>query len=212
MIFNAEDMTPQAQNCLLKILEEPPANTYFILTCAHPEQLLVTVRSRCRSLKMKPWEEEQITRFLQDDGIDRSKAQMAARSCHGSIGYAKQLAADESYWKIRDDVIASFFQTAERSTILSVSSRWKDNKADADILFDILEECVRTMLQCRIGNKSNETVEAFSAGWKRFAEEADPKRFLFLLDRISESRKQYGSNVSIQAIVEQLLLSFMGEI
>ena len=212
LISNAEDMTPQAQNCLLKILEEPPASTYFILTSGHPEQLLVTVRSRCRYLKLHPWDEDQIIRILSAEGIDKEKACLSAGLCRGSIGVAEQLAADENYWKMREDIIASFFRSAERSRILSVSLHWKDNKTDAEKLFDTLEECVRVMLQYRIGVESKERLNDFSDEWKRFAAEADHERFVFLLDRIGEARKQYNANVSIQAIVEQLLLSFIGEI
>jgi len=215
LIANAEDMTPQAQNCLLKILEEPPANNYFILTSGHPEQLLVTVRSRCRFLKMKPWDERQIARILTEDGIDKEKALLAAGSCRGSIGYAKQLAADENYWKTREDIIASFFGTGERSQILAISTRWKDNKAEAERLFDIIEECVRSMLDCRLRTQAEQADHRFgglSADWRRFAAEADYEQFIRLLNSVSKARKQYEFNVSIQAIVEQLLLSFIGEI
>ena len=212
LIINAEDMTPQAQNCLLKILEEPPDNTYFILTSAHPEKLLVTIRSRCQFLKMKPWDEKQIIRILLQEGIEPDKARMAAASSRGSIGSAEQLSADEDYWKTRDAVITAFFRRTERSGILSVSSQWKENKANAEILFDILEECISLMLQYRIGNAEDDRLNAFSDDWKKFAANADHKRFTCLLDSVSKARKQYASNVSIQAIVEQLLLSFMGEI
>ena len=212
LIFNADDMTPQAQNCLLKILEEPPADTYFILTSSHPEKLLVTVRSRCRALKMRPWDEDQIIRILTDEGIEAEKARLAAGSSRGSVGYAKQLAADEDYWRMREETIRTFFGETERSRILTISSRWKENKTDADKLFDILEECVRIMLQYRMDRKDTAGLEIFSDKWKRFAEEADYQRFTSLLNRIFEARKQFTSNVSIQAIVEQMLLGFMGEI
>ena len=212
LINNADDMTPQAQNCLLKILEEPPANTYFILTSSHSEKLLVTVRSRCRMLKMRPWDDDTIIRILTEEGIDTEKAKLAAASSRGSVGYAKQLAADGDYWRMREETIRSFFRSTERSQILTESSRWKDNKADADKLFDILEECVRTMLQFRIDKKEDLRMETFSTEWKKFAEETDYERFACLLNRICEARKQFQSNVSIQAIIEQLLLSFIGEI
>ena len=51
-----------------------------------------------------------------------------------------------------------------------------------------------------------------SADWRRFAAEADYEQFIRLLNSVSKARKQYEFNVSIQAIVEQLLLSFIGEI
>ena len=212
LILSAEDMTPQAQNALLKILEEPPDNTYFILTCSHPEQLLITVRSRCRFIRIKPWDEEKIVSLLEKEGVGESKARLAAGCCHGSIGYAKQLAANEAYWKLRDEIIESFFANTERSGILSISSRWKDSKSDAEILFETLEECVRLMIEYRIGKKDDEKMKVFPERWKSFIAGAEPERFLFLMDRISDARKQYTANVSIQAIVEKLLLSFMGEI
>ena len=212
LIKNAEDMTPQAQNCLLKILEEPPPNTYFVLTSGHPDSILVTVRSRCRFLKMKPWKEEYVFSVLQESGVDAAKARIAARSCHGSIGYARKLTTDENYWKMRENILSSFFSSPERSTIVSVSSLWKENKEETGKLFDILEECVRTMLRCRFIRKDDEALKGFSEKWQTFAENADYERFLFLLDRISEARKRDEYNVSIQAIIDQLLLSFMGEI
>lgn len=212
IIFNAEDMTIQAQNCLLKILEEPPNNTYFILTSGHQEQLLVTIRSRCQMIKMKPWEEEHIVQILKKSGINEEKALLAAGACQGSIGFAKHLADDEEYWKMREEIIAIFFRNNERSQILSVSSRWKDSKNDAEQLFTVLEDCVRIMLKYRITKRKDKTISFLSDEWKRFAEEADPGRFTFLLDRVSNSRKQFGFNVNIQAIIEQLLLCFIGEI
>ena len=212
LFFNAENMTIQAQNSLLKILEEPPLNTYFILTSDHPELLLVTIRSRCLFLKMRPWEEQTIFHILTDNGINEEKAQLAACACNGSIGYAKELADDENYWKIRNDIFTSFFGTQERSSIMSVSSHWKENKSDADLLFNILEENIRIMLNYRITKRQDSRLQHFSTKWKSFAASADIERFIFLMSRVSESRKQYGFNVNIQAIVEQLLLNFIGEV
>lgn len=54
ILQNAHMMTPQAQNALLKILEEPPARVIFILTCENRSQMLPTIRSRCVCLTMQP--------------------------------------------------------------------------------------------------------------------------------------------------------------
>ena len=54
ILQNAHTMTPQAQNALLKILEEPPARVIFILTCENRSQMLPTIRSRCVCLAMQP--------------------------------------------------------------------------------------------------------------------------------------------------------------
>ena len=212
LFFDAEDMTPQAQNCLLKTLEEPPDGTFFILTSSHPEQLLTTIRSRCRLLKMKPWDEDVIEHILISDGAEPEKAMLSARAAHGSIGLAKKLASDEDYWKMRENVIDSFFRNRERSRILQNASQWKDSKSDSDLLFDILEECVRMMMKCRLEGKDDPGLKSFSQAWQRFTYETDLSRFVRLLNKISEARIQQKSNVNMQAVTEQLLLSFMGEV
>ena len=209
LINHAEDMNPQAQNCLLKILEEPPANTFFLLTAVHPDQLLTTVRSRCRSLKMKPWKEEDLVALLKAKGIEEQKALAASRAARGSVGSAIRLSSDDEYWSVRDEIINAFFKTRNRSEILKVSNLWKDRKQDSDLLFDTLEESVRALLAYRL-NRDAEAVRDYPEEWRAFALEADFSQFSFLLDRISEARKQCSFNVNFQAVFEQLMLSFIG--
>ena len=211
LINHAEDMNAQAQNCLLKILEEPPANTYFILTAVHPDQLLTTVRSRCRSLKMKPWKEEELTALLTGMGIGEQKARAASRAARGSVGTAVRLSSDDEYWKARDEIINAFFKTRSRSEILKVSNLWKDRKQESDLLFDTLEEAVRALIAYRL-DREQDAVRDFPEEWKKFALETDFSGFSSLLDRISESRKECSFNVNFQAVFEQLMLSFIGMI
>ena len=211
VIRDAENMTPQAQNCLLKILEEPPQDTYFILTTAHPDQILTTVRSRCRPVKLIPWDTSFIEQVLKRSGIDQEKASKAASVSSGSIGNAIRLASDEGYWQFREEVTDAFFRNRKRSGILAISSGWKDRKGDADTLFAILEDEIRCLMRFRIDPDGKPDISMFPAEWQRFAAEAAPERFTALIDAIREARKQNTFNVNFQAIIEQLLLIFTGE-
>ena len=211
VIPDAENMTPQAQNSLLKILEEPPQNTYFLLTTSHPEQLLTTVRSRCRPVKLIPWETSYIQKLLTDAGTDPDTAAKAAGMSSGSIGKAMKLASDNSYWEKCDEVMKAFFRNRKRSEVLSISSSWKDRKSEADTLLDILENDMHTLLQYRLARDTRLTLKEFPAEWRRFAESAPIERFVFLTDRIRDARKQTVYNVNFQAVIEQLLLTFIGE-
>ena len=211
IIADAENMTVQAQNCLLKILEEPPHNTYFILTSAHPEQLLMTVRSRCRPVRIIPWEQEYIKKILTASGVEKEKAAMASSVSSGSIGNALRYVSDDAYWLMRDQIMDDFFRNRKRSNVLAISSGWKEKKAEADTLFGILEECINSLLRYRLDPERKQDIMAYPAEWKRFAEEASPDRFTILTDRIREAKKQNAFNVNFQAIIEQLLLTFIGE-
>lgn len=211
LIADAENMTPQAQNSLLKILEEPPVNTYFILTSAHPDQLLTTVRSRCRAIRLNPWEDNYIQKILEENGISREIAQKAAVLSAGSIGKAQKLASDDSYWKLCDEVRNAFFRNRKRSEILTISTAWKDRKAEADTMLDILENDMHTLLRYRLEHDPGINISEFPPEWQRFADSAPIERFVFLTDRIREARKQISFNVNFQAVAEQLLLTFIGE-
>ena len=211
MIREADNMTPQAQNSLLKILEEPPHNTYFLLTTSHPEQLLTTVRSRCRNIKLIPWNDDYIQRTLTEAGIEPALAEKAAKASYGSIGNAFRLSSDDTYWKKKDEVMNAFFRNRSRSEILNISTAWKDQKATADQIFDIAGDCVQQLMRYRLYHDKVDYPEDFPAEWQRFAENASLERFMLLSDAIINARKQNISNVNFQAVIEQLLLTFIGE-
>ena len=212
VIRDAEYMTVQAQNCLLKILEEPPRDTWFILTSSHTDQLLTTIRSRCRPVKLVPWNTAFIQKVLADSGIDPKKASMAAEASSGSVGTAYRLASDDGYWQLREEVMNAFFRNRKRSEVIGISSGWKDRKAEADTLFSILENQIHLLLRFRLHpDNSGQDIAGFPAEWQKFAREAPAERFTALSDRVRDARKQTGYNVSFQAVIEQLLLTFIGE-
>jgi len=87
----------QAANALLKTLEEPPADTHFVLCTAEARRLPVTVLSRCQRLRFLPVDESQIVAWLVDEnGAEPQAAQQAAQLAAGSPGRAlRELEAGE---------------------------------------------------------------------------------------------------------------------
>jgi DNA polymerase-3 subunit delta' len=93
IIADAEALVPQASspeaaNALLKLLEEPPPNTWFVLTSSEPGRLLDTIRSRTIPLHVSPTSEEEAVAFLVQRGTDREDARKAVALAGGSIGSA----------------------------------------------------------------------------------------------------------------------------
>ena len=211
LVFDAEALTPQAQNAFLKTLEEPPENTFFLLVTVHPESLLPTIISRCRTLRLKPWSDDYILDILREEGIPEKQAKETVLLAEGSIGKALQLVRDEDFWKCRDDIIRAFFREKDRSSILLFSNEWKNRKGEAQVLFSILESCMHQMMTARFLGQESDFVRSLPPQWKRFAGEAEPDQFNALSDLITESRKEAQSSVNFQAVTEQLLLGFMGE-
>ena len=211
LIFDADKMTAQAQNCLLKTLEEPPEKTFLMLVTEHPESLLPTIISRCRNVRFRPWNDEYINNVLSKSGFPDKKIKEIIPEAWGSIGRALDLSSDESYWKLREEILKVFFQTFQRSEILKISNEWKDKKNDAEKILQILESYVRMMLYTRLKQKDHEYLHDFPIQWQTFAQRSEIERFIYLLNAIAESRKQLQYSVNFQAVFEQLLFIFMGE-
>lgn len=88
IIDQAHLMNTQAQNCLLKTLEEPKGNTILFLITEHPEVLLETIRSRAQEIKFYPLSNKEIEKFLLEQGLPRPKAREIAFWSLGRPGKA----------------------------------------------------------------------------------------------------------------------------
>jgi DNA polymerase-3 subunit delta' len=96
VIEDADRLTEQASNALLKAVEEPPARTVFLL-CApslHPDDVSVTMRSRCRLVPLRTPPTDAVAGVLESDGLDPATARWAAAAGQGHIGRSRRLAAD----------------------------------------------------------------------------------------------------------------------
>jgi DNA polymerase-3 subunit delta' len=98
LIEDADRLTEGAANALLKVVEEPPPSTVFVL-CApsvDPEDIAITLRSRCRHVALVTPPVEAIARVLiETDALPEDKAQWAASVSGGHVGRARRLATDE---------------------------------------------------------------------------------------------------------------------
>jgi DNA polymerase-3 subunit delta' len=109
LIEDADRLTEGASNALLKAVEEPPPHTVFLL-CApstHPDDVSVTIRSRCRVLALRTPSATSIADVLiRRDGIDPEMARWAASVSAGHVGRARRLARDEQAREQRRRILA----------------------------------------------------------------------------------------------------------
>ena len=104
IIWQPEKMNITTANKLLKLLEEPPEKTVFLLVSEHPEMLLATIRSRVQTIRVPRLETETITQALVDEGIEWTKAYDIARIANGSYLAARKKAdeSEENQQELRD--------------------------------------------------------------------------------------------------------------
>ncbi len=105
VVSEAEKLNAHSQNCLLKVLEEPPDYCCIVLLCTRLEKLLPTTRSRCQIVRFGPVEEGRIIAKLEDMGLEKKRAQYFARLAQGRLGTACQWAelelADANLYKTK---------------------------------------------------------------------------------------------------------------
>jgi DNA polymerase-3 subunit delta' len=104
---DADRATEAAANALLKAIEEPPPRTVWLLCAPSPDDLVVTIRSRCRLVTLRTPPARAVAEVLTlRDGIEEDIAAAAARAAQGHIGRARRLATDPQARQRRGDVLA----------------------------------------------------------------------------------------------------------
>lgn len=103
IVDEAEKMTMQAQNALLKTIEEPPAYAVILLLVNNGSTLLPTIASRCVTLNLKPVRDEVIKKYLMEElHVPDYQAEVSVAFAQGNVGKAKQIAAAEDFTEMMD--------------------------------------------------------------------------------------------------------------
>jgi DNA polymerase-3 subunit delta' len=135
IIWMAEKMNLSASNKLLKLIEEPPEKTVFILIAEDEELLIHTIRSRCQVVHFPPLPEDAIAKALVDNGVVREEALRLAHEANGNFNKALDLMNKDS----EDLIFERWFVTWVRSAFKA-----KGNKAAIHELILWSEEVAKT--------------------------------------------------------------------
>jgi DNA polymerase-3 subunit delta' len=116
IIDQAERLTAEAQNALLKTLEEPRGQATLVLVASNLDALLPTIRSRCQRLLFAPLAADLVAALLVDEGIAPEVARRAATLADGSLDRARELASGDGW--ARAEELRAQLDTAQRLSVL----------------------------------------------------------------------------------------------
>jgi DNA polymerase III subunit delta' len=157
VIEDADRLTEAAGNALLKAIEEPPPRTVFLLCTpsTHPDDISVTIRSRCRVVPLRQPPAEAVAELLvRRDGIEPEVAAWAAAAAQGHVGRAKRLAGDPQ-------------ARGRREAVLAVPRRLSSVGACFDAASALIEAAEAEAAASVVGNDSSERAaleQALGAG------------------------------------------------
>jgi len=153
---DADRATEQAANALLKAIEEPSPRTVWLLCAPSAEELVTTIRSRCRLVTLRTPPAEAVAEVLtRRDGVDPAKALAAARAAQGHVGRAKRLATDPDAAQRRAEVLRVPTRVVSLGTALTAAAGLvKAAEQEAAAITEELNEPEKTALRKAFGEGS----------------------------------------------------------
>ena len=136
LIPDAAKLTPQAQNALLKTLEEPTGQVVFILLAQSPRDVLPTVASRVRTVRFALPEPEEAERALISGGVQADRARLLSRLTAGDVDEARRLDGDKDYWALRERVKKALLSLDGPASAPAAARLLKDDKDKAPALLE----------------------------------------------------------------------------
>jgi len=153
---DADRCTEQAANALLKAIEEPAPRTVWLLCAPSAEDLVTTIRSRCRVVSLRVPPSDAVARVLAErDGVDPERALAAARAAQGHIGRARRLATDPSAAARRAAVLTMPVRATSLGPALAAAAALvKTAEDEAKSVTEQLDEPEREALRQAFGEGS----------------------------------------------------------
>ncbi len=211
IVDNAEKMNIQAQNALLKTIEEPPAYGVILLLTSNADSFLPTILSRCILLNIKTVEEEQIKKHLMKKyQVPDYKAEICASFAQGNVGKAIQLASSDSFNEMKMDVL-SLVKKMEDIEIYELGHTIKNingYKQNMEEYLDLLTLWYRDVLYMKATDDVNNLIfkdEVYDI--KKQAAKKSYSGIEKILQALEQTRTRLKANVNFDLVIEMLLLA-----
>lgn len=210
IVDEAEKMTQQAQNALLKTIEEPPSYAIILLLTTNQEAFLPTILSRCVQLKLKPLKDFVVKSYLTEHlGVPEADADVYAAFARGNLGKAISLASSEEFQLMRQEVmhLLKHLKDADISELLDYIRKLKEDSLDIYECLDFMQLWYRDVLLYKVTKDMNLLV--FKDEYRAMNEISKNSGYDGLekiLEAIDKARTRLDANVNMELAMELMLL------
>lgn len=211
IIDEAEKMTVQAQNALLKTIEEPPAYGIIILLTTNADSFLPTILSRCVTLNLKPLSNKEIETYLMTkEQIPDYKARFAAAFAQGRLGRAIDIATSSDFNEIKDRVIhlLKYINEMELTEVIDAVRDAAEHKLDIENYIDFMMMWYRDVLIYKSTNDANLVI--FKDELKYIRKDATDRSYDGLnriLKAMDVAKIRLAANVNFELAMELMMLT-----
>lgn len=210
-IHRAQEMTVQAQNALLKTLEEPPSHTKFFLLADIANELLPTIISRCQIFKVNSLSTPDTAKILMDRlDILKEEASFYATIACGIPGKALMLASNEDFKQKRDRLIEKL-GSKRPNDLLDLVPLFTEDRDLAFDLFDVLVFWFRDLLVAKETGRTDKIINMDKLSYLGRQTKAFTSRALQdNIELVEKSRRAIEGYSNFQLTIENMLLAFTG--
>ena len=206
----AEKMTVQAQNAILKTLEEPPEYAVILLLTTNVNSLLPTILSRCVVLNMKPVADDLVRKFLMEElQIPDYKAEVCVAFARGNVGRAKALASSEEFDNVKAEALSllKYIQDMELYEIIAAIKKINDYKLEVNDYLDIMAIWYRDVLLFKATNDSNHLIfrEEIQT-LRKVAQRSSYEGIERVIQALDKAKNRLNANVNFELTMELLFL------
>ena len=213
ILYRCDKLTTQAQNALLKTIEEPPKGVYLILLSDSLEVILDTIKSRCQIYKLTPLNKEEILDYIEDKYTDLTSEDKKSALAYsaGVPGKVDRFIGDENLKRLRDICIELFedILKREQGIVLKYGEMLKNSKDNKIELLNILLSYIRDIMIFKELNNS-ELIVNFDKVYKikDISRGMSYKKLDSMLEYIKEARINLNSNTNYSMTISVLLMGF----
>ena len=211
IIPQADMMTPQAQNAILKTIEEPPSYAVFLLLTENAETLLPTINSRCVMLKLRNIKDTLIKKYLMENlEIPDYKADMCTAFAQGNMGRAIMLANSDHFNEIREEAVQllKHISEMELNEIVAAVKNISVYKLEITDYLDIIMIWYRDVLFYKATKEIDKVV--FKDQLQSIKEQARKSSYEgieLILESLEKAKARLKANVNFDLVMELLFLT-----
>jgi DNA polymerase-3 subunit delta' len=213
ILQEADKMTQDAQDAFLKTLEEPPANTIFILLVQNHNSLLPTVVSRCQVFYMRNVSTQQIESYLLENyNYDKEQIHFAAVSANGIIGRAIEMLNNKELQDLRRLYVSlvNKISSSSYAELSAAAGELTESRETAERLLDFMLSWYRDILISKQDCDKQVLVNSDNADIiMRQGEKLDENKLNRIIDVIKRTISYINHNVGTKNSIDSMLLNIM---
>ena len=210
VIDEAQKMTVEAQNALLKTLEEPPKYAIIILITDNKESLLDTIKSRCEIIKFTPIPMQEVASYLTMNGIDSKRASLLANFSRGSMKKAIELSESEEFHLMREEVqkYVETFLNGNLIEIMDIQSSIEKYKDQITNVLDLLINYFRDIMMVKENVDNSMIINLDRLIFvKNMSNKTTYSQLSKIIDIIEETKNKLRSNCNFNISIQVMTLN-----